>query len=179
MRPNIAPILAALTLGLTIGLSSVAQAQDTSTGSLTVTGTVASSIGLTIESAGGVFSGGGTAAASSALGNISKNGAAPTGFTRVNTATDSTLSSSVGIKVVQTNGASATYTLTAQLSAAPPTGATWTLGGLTVTAGAPVQLTATGVYAATPTYVWTIRLLDTIANATSIANTINFAAIAN
>jgi hypothetical protein len=179
MRSNIAPILVGLVLALPLGFSSVAQAQNTSTGSMTVTGTVVSSIGLTIESAGGVFSGGGTAAASSALGSISKNGTAPTGFTRVNTATDSTLSASVGIKVVQTNGASATYTLTAQLSTAPPTGTTWTLGGLTLAAATPVQLTATGVYSATPTYVWTINLLDTVANATSIANTINFAAIAN
>jgi hypothetical protein len=179
MRSKITIIVGALTLTFALGFSSIAGAQDTSTGSMTVTGTVVSSIGLTIESAGGVFSGGGTAAASSALGNIAKNGSAPTGFTRVNSDIDSTLSSTVGVKVVQANGASATYTLTAQLGVAPPTGAAWTLGGLTVTAGPAVQLTATGAYAATPTYAWTIKVLDTLANATSIANTINFAAVAN
>ena len=53
---------------------------DTSSGTLTVTGTVESSINLTIESAGGTTSGTGTAAATSDLGSVSKYGSAPTGF---------------------------------------------------------------------------------------------------
>ena len=55
---------------------------DTDTGSLTVTGSIQSSIGFTIESAGGTVTGAGTGTASSALGNVAKfDVAAPTGFT--------------------------------------------------------------------------------------------------
>src|SRR5687767_4340844 len=75
----------------------------TSSGTLTVTGTIESSINLTIESAGGTTSGTGTAAATSALGNISKYSSAPTGFTLARGASDWTISSTVGVKVDKAN----------------------------------------------------------------------------
>src|SRR5947209_5916555 len=54
---------------------------QTASGTLTVTGTISSSLTLLVQNAGGTTSGTGTAAATSALGNISKFGSAPTGFT--------------------------------------------------------------------------------------------------
>ena len=106
---------------LTLAFASVASA-DTASGTLTVTGTVESSINLTIESAGGTTSGTGTAAATSALGSISKYSAAPTGFTLARGASDWTLSSTVGVKVDKANLTSTDYTLTAQLGSAPASG---------------------------------------------------------
>jgi hypothetical protein len=95
-----------------------ARAADSS-GTLTVTGTVESSISLTIESAGGTTSGTGTPAATSDLGSISKYGSAPTGFTLARGASDWTVSSTVGVKVDKSNLTSTDYTLTAQLGSAP------------------------------------------------------------
>src|SRR5690349_23201876 len=103
---------------ITLLTASVASA-ETSSGTLTVTGTVASSINLTIESAGGTTSGTGTAAATSALGSISKFSAAPTGFTLARSGSDWTISSTVGVKVDKANLTSTDYTLTAQLGSAP------------------------------------------------------------
>src|SRR3569832_499810 len=87
----------------------------TSSGTLTVTGTVESSINLTIESAGGTTSGTGTAAATSALGSSSKYGTAPTGFTLARGASNWTLSSTVGVQVDKANLTSTDYTLPALL----------------------------------------------------------------
>src|SRR6185369_8539497 len=109
--------VAAACLGVTSGANAA-----TSSGTLTVTGTVESSISLTIESAGGTTSGTGTAAATSDLGNISKFGSAPTGFTLARGASNWTLSSTVGVQVVKSNLTSTDYTLTAQLGSAPASG---------------------------------------------------------
>src|SRR5688572_11029484 len=112
----------------TIGFTSAASAA-TSSGTLTVTGTVDSSVSLTIESAAGTVTGAGTNAASRAIGSISKFGTAPTGFTLAQGASDYTLSAAVGVKVVKANLTSTDYTLTAQLGTAPASGITWKLGG--------------------------------------------------
>ena len=104
-----------------LGTVGMAQAQ-TSSGTLTVTGTIESSINLTIESAGGTTSGTGTNAATSALGGISKYGSAPTGFTLARGASNWTISSTVGVKVDKANLTSTDYTLTAQLGSAPASG---------------------------------------------------------
>src|SRR6185295_6189422 len=107
-----------LALAVTTLTATIASA-DTSSGTLTVTGTVESSINLTIESAGGTTSGTGTAAATSDLGNISKFGSAPTGFTLARGASDWTLSSTIGVQVVKANSISTAYTLNAKLATAP------------------------------------------------------------
>src|SRR5256885_11476430 len=120
-----------LTTILGLGIAGGASAA-TSSGTLTVTGTVESSISLTIESAGGTTSGTGTAAATSALGSISKFGSAPTGFTLARGASDWTISSTVGVQVVKANLTSTDYTLTAQLGSAPASGVTWKLNGSTL-----------------------------------------------
>ena len=159
------------------GFASIASAA-TSSGTLTVTGTVASSIDLTIESAGGTTSGTGTAAATSSLGSISKYGAAPTGFTLARGASDWTLSSNVGVKVAKANLTSTDYTLTAQLGSAPASGIVWKLNGSTLSDTAAATLTATGTYGSAGSYSWDIVVADSAA-AAAIDNSINFAATSN
>lgn len=164
-------VLVALTLA---GTASAA----TSSATLTVTGTVESSISITVESAGGTTSGTGTAAASSDLGNISKYGSAPTGFTLARGASNWTLSSTVGIQVVKANLTSTDYTLTAQLGSAPASGVAWKLNGSTLSDSAATTLTSTGTYASTGSYSWDIVVADSAA-AAAIDNTINFTASSN
>ena len=167
-------VLAAVSM---FAFASVASA-DTSSGTLTVTGTVASSINLTIESAGGTTSGTGTAAATSALGTISKFGSAPTGFTLARGASDWTLSSTVGVKVDKANLTSTDYSLTAQLGSAPATGIVWKLNGSTLSNSAATTLTATGTYGSTASYSWDIVVADS-ATAAAIDNSIRFTATSN
>ncbi|HSY49249.1 MAG TPA: hypothetical protein VLC46_10595 [Thermoanaerobaculia bacterium] len=149
-----------------------------SSGTLTVTGTVESSISLTVESAGGTTSGTGTAAASSDIGNISKFGSAPTGFTLARGASNWTLSSTVGVQVVKANLTSTDYTLTAQLGSAPASGIAWKLNGSTLSDSAATTLTSTGTYASTGSYSWDIVVADSAA-AAAIDNSINFTAASN
>ncbi|HKR63350.1 MAG TPA: hypothetical protein VJZ00_06425 [Thermoanaerobaculia bacterium] len=160
-----------------LAISSIASA-DTSSGTLTVTGTVQSSISLTIESAGGTTSGTGTAAATSALGSISKYGSAPTGFTLARGASNWTLSSTVGVKVDKANLTSTDYTLTAQLGSAPASGIAWKLNGSTLSDSAATTLTSTGTYGSTGSYSWDIVVADSAA-AAAIDNTIDFTATSN
>jgi predicted secreted protein len=150
----------------------------TSSGTLTVTGTVESSISLTIESAGGTTSGTGTDAATSALGSISKFGSAPTGFTLARGASDWTLSSTVGVKVDKANLTSTDYTLTAQLGSAPASGLTWKLNGSTLSDSAATTLTSTGTYGSTGSYSWDLVVADSAA-AAAIDNAISFTATSN
>jgi predicted secreted protein len=151
---------------------------ETSSGTLTVTGTVASSINLTIESAGGTTSGTGTAAATSALGSISKFGSAPTGCTLARAASDWTISSTVGVKVDKANLTSTDYTLTAQLGSAPASGIDWKLNGSTLSDSAATTLTSTGTYGSTGSYSWDIVVADSAA-AAAIDNSLNFTATSN
>jgi hypothetical protein len=150
----------------------------TSSGTLTITGTVESSITLTVESAGGTTSGTGTAAATSALGNISKYGEAPTGFTLARGASNWTLSSTVGVKVDKANLTSTDYTLTAQLGSAPASGVVWKLNGSSLSDSAATTLTSTGTYGSTGSYSWDIVIADSAA-AAAIDNAINFTATSN
>jgi hypothetical protein len=150
----------------------------TSSGTLTVTGTVESSISLTIESAGGTTSGTGTDAATSALGNVAKFGAAPTGFTLARGASNWTLSSTVGVKVDKANLTSTDYTLTAQLGSAPASGVTWKLNGSTLSDAAATTLTSTGTYGSTGSFSWDVVIADS-ASAAAIDNAISFTATSN
>ena len=152
-------------------------AQDTAAGTLSVTGTVVSSISLTIESAGGTFTQGGTSAALTDLGSISKFGALPTGFTRTTTATTWTLLSNVGVKVQKANSISTAYTLNAKLSTAPATGVIWTVNAFALNATTVTAMTAAGAWGTSPTYAWTITVPDTLATASAIDNVLQFSAI--
>jgi predicted secreted protein len=164
-------------IAVSLVFASVASAA-TSSGTLTVTGTVESSINLTIESAGGTTSGTGTAAATSALGSISKYSTAPTGFTLARGASDWTLSSTVGVKVDKANLTSTDYTLAAQLGAASASGIVWKLNGSTLSDSAATTLTSTGTYGSTGSYSWDVVVADS-ATAAAIDNTINFTATSN
>jgi hypothetical protein len=152
-------------------------AQETASGTLTVTGSVVGSITLTIESAGGTFTQGGTSAALTDLGSISKYGAIPIGFTRATTPTTWTLSSGIGVKVQKANSISTAYTLNAQLATAPATGVIWTVNAVALTTGIQA-MTAAGVYGATPVYAWSIQIPDSLATASAVDNVIQFSAIA-
>jgi predicted secreted protein len=166
-----------LVLFLAVVLSTSAFA-DTGSGTLTVTGTVASSISLNVESAGGTTSGTGTAAATSDLGSFSKYGSAPTGFTLARGASNWTLSSTVGVQVDKANLTSTDYTLTAQLGSAPASGIAWKLNGSTLSDSAATTLTSTGTYGSTGSYSWDIVVADSAA-AAAVDNTINFTATSN
>jgi len=159
-------------------LATTTASADTSSGTLTVTGAVTSSINLTIESAGGTTSGAGTATATSDLGSISKYGSAPTGFTLARGASDWTLSSTVGVQVDKANLTSTDYTLTAQLGSAPASGVVWKLNGSTLSDSAATTLTSTGTYGSTGSYSWDIVVADAAA-AAAIDNAINFTATSN
>ena len=149
---------------------------QTASGTLTVTGTVVGSITLTIESAGGTFTQGGTAAALTDLGSISKFGAVPTGFTRTTNATTWTLASSIGVKCEKANSISTAYTLNAQLGTVPATGVIWTVNAVALTTGIQA-LTAAGVYGATPAYTWSIQIPDSLATASAVDNVVQFSAV--
>ncbi|MCU1348527.1 MAG: hypothetical protein JWO56_1557 [Acidobacteria bacterium] len=159
-------------------LAATSASADTASGTLTVTGTVQSSMTLTIESAGGTLSGAGTSAASTSLGGISKYGSAPTGFTLARGASNWTLSSTTGVKVEKANLVSTDYSLTAQLGTAPATGIAWKLNGSTLSDTAATTLTSTGAYASTGNYSWDIVVADSAA-AAAIDNTINLTATSN
>src|SRR5689334_12061014 len=178
-RKGTAPMkIVSRALVLSILATSGIAAADTSSGTMTVTGTIESSISLTIESAGGTTSGTGTAAATSALGNISKYGSAPTGFTLARGASNWTLSSTVGVKVDKANLTSTDYTLTAQLGSAPASGVAWKLNGSTLSDSAATTLTSTGTYGSTGSYSWDIVVADSAA-AAAIDNAIDFTATSN
>ena len=172
------------TIAVAVAIAAITIASNVSaadaTGTLAVTGTVESSIFLTIESAGGTTSGMGTAAASTDLGTIAKYGtSAPTGFTLTRGASNWTLSSTVGVRVVKANLTSTDYTLGAELQSAPASGIVWKLNGSTLPKGAsPATLTSTGTYASTASYSWDIVVADSAA-AAAIDNTILFSASSN
>jgi hypothetical protein len=160
-----------------IAVPTFVQAQDTASGTLQVTGTVVSSISMTIESAGGTFSQGGTDAALTDLGAISKFGALPTNFTRTTTSSTWTLASSIGVTVEKANSISTAYTLNAKLLTAPATGVIWKVNDFTLNAATVTAMTAAGQWGTSPTYSWTIEIPDSLSTASDIDNTIQFSAI--
>jgi hypothetical protein len=153
---------------------------DTASGTLTVTGTVASSITLTVESADGTF-GGAAADATTAIGTISKYGSAPTGFSITKGGANWTLSSvnGIGVKVVQANSASTNYTLNAKLQTAPDAGVVWKVNGSTLNAATDTLITDVATYGSSHAYAWDIVIADSLANATAIGNVLQFSALAN
>lgn len=157
----------------------LAVAQDTSTGTLTVTATVSSSIGLTFENdaAGVSLTGAGTNAATMALGTISGYGTISTsGVTRTRTASDFTVSSPFGVKVVKANTASLTYTLAAALASADVTN-TWKINSTTLTT-ANQNLGATYAYGSTVAHTMYLTVPFTALSG-SISKVLNFTATAN
>jgi hypothetical protein len=159
----------------------VAQAGNIANGTLTVTATVNSSIGLVFNSdAAGVAlsAGAGTNAATLAFGNVSAFGAIAAGITRTTTANNFTVSTPVDVLVTKTNSTSANYTLKAQLGAADATN-TWQVIGNTITSAAATTITATGTYGSNAAEPIAITVPFTTAGGTLISNTINFTATSN
>jgi hypothetical protein len=163
---------------LVLGLAPSIAAAESATSTLTLQAEVESSITFSIEAAGGTTSGLGSPDATAALGTVSRFSGAPSGFNLSRGASEWTLSSSIGVKVVLSNLTSLDYTLTGQLQAAPPAGVTWKVGGVTLGDVAPATLTATAQYLVTQTFSWQI-VVDNDASDGSIGNTIAFTAIAN
>jgi hypothetical protein len=170
-------VLGAAVLGV-FAFAGSGNAQDVATGTLAVSGNIVSSISLTIASAGGSGQTGmGTSAATTDLGSVSKFGALPTNFTQVRGASDWTLSSTIGVKVVMANSISAAYTLNAKLATAPTSGIVWKVNAVILNATTAQAMTAAGVYGAIGSYPWDIVIQDTVPTTTALDNTIMFDAI--
>jgi hypothetical protein len=143
-----------------VGISGIAAA-DTASGSLEISGTIESSISLTIEAAPTGATNLGTASAQVALGNAAKYGmSAPAGFTETLQSSSWTLSAPVSVKVVEANSSSESYTLSAQLASAPSSGMTWKINGSAVTDQVAATLTSSGEYGATAQYGMDIVIAD-------------------
>lgn len=160
----------------------LSMAQVTGSGTLAVTATVQSSISMVFTSnvAGIALGGAGTNAATLAFGNIQAYGGLPlpAGLSRTVGAADFTVSTPFNVRVDQSNGASANYSLTAQLAAADATN-TWALGATAITNGAAASIGATNAYGTGTAYTLNLTVPFTTAGGTVISNTINFAATAN
>ena len=154
-------------------------AQDTSSGVLTVTANLASSISLTFESdaSGVALTGSGTNAATMAFGTVSAFGTiSTTGVTRTVGATDFTVSSPFGVKVVAFNSASASYNLAASLGSADATN-TWKVGTTSLSTAPATVATAQG-YGSARTHTLSITIPQAAASG-AISRTVNFTATAN
>jgi hypothetical protein len=170
-------VLGAAIFGV-VAFAGVVGAQDTATGTLAVSGTIVSSISLTIASAGGSGQTGmGTSAATTDLGSVSKFGALPANFTVVRGASDYTLTSTIGVTVTKANSISTAYTLNAKLATVPTSGIVWKVNNFALNAAGVVALTAAGAWGTTPVYPWNIVISDTVPTATALDNTIMFDAI--
>ena len=159
---------------------SLAAAQlNTATGTLTVTATVESSIGLTFENdlAGVAMTGAGTNTATMALGSISAYGTISTpGVTRTLSASDFTVSSPFGVKVIKANTSSATYTLAAALNTTDTTN-TWRINALALTTSNQ-NLGATYAYGSPVGHTMYLTVPFT-ASTGAVSRVLNFTATAN
>ena len=158
-------------------LPSVAAAQDS--GTLTVTATVESSIGMTFENdaAGVSMTGAGTNAATMAFGAISAyNTLATPNVSRSVSASAFTVSSLFGVKVVKANSSSASYTLAAALGSADATN-TWKINATTLTTSN--QNLGTSYSYNTPVAHTVFLTVPLTASTGAISKVLNFTATAN
>lgn len=162
-----------------LAVPALVSAQDTSAGTLTVTATVESSIALTFENdgAGVAMTGAGTNTATMALGAVSAYETISTpGVTRTVAASDFTVSSPFGVKVVKANTSSANYTLAAALGSADTTN-TWKINALTLTT---TNQTVGAAYGYGSAVAHTMYLtVPFSASAGAISKVLNFTATAN
>jgi hypothetical protein len=172
-------VRAAMVAASLVTIPTLAAAQDTSTGTLTVTATVESSIGLTFENdlAGVALTGAGTNAATMALGSISAyNTIAAPGVTRTVAASDFTVSSPFAVKVVKANTSSANYTLAAALGSADATN-TWRINATALTTSNQ-NLGTTYAYGSPVAHTMYLTVPFT-ASTGAISKVLNFTATAN
>ncbi len=171
-------MFAVLIAGLLL-LPVIGMAQVTSSGTLTVNATVASSINLVFQSdAAGVAltSGAGTNAATLNFGTISAYGSLPGTITRTNGAGNFTVSTPVDVVVTAYNSGSTNYALTAQLGAADAVNG-WSFGGTVITNSA--TTIAAGPFAYGSTAHAVALTVPTTSATGAISNTINLVATAN
>jgi len=150
-----------------------------SSGTLTVTATVESSIAMTFENdaAGVTLTGASTNAATMAFGTVSAyNTIVTPNVNRTVAASDFTVSSLFGVKVVKANSSSASYTLAAALGSADATN-TWRINSTTLTT-TPQNLGTTYSYntAVAHTVYLTVPLT---ASTGALSKVLNFTATAN
>lgn len=171
-------VKATVLLGSLLFLPSVVSAQSDS-GTLTVTATVQSSISLTFENdaAGITLTGAATDTATMAFGNVSAYGTISTsGVTRTVGASSFTVSSPFGVKVMNANGSSSSYTLQAALGSPDATN-TWVINSTTLTTtGQPLGST----YSYDSPVSHTLRITVPFSAAgTSISRAVNFTVTSN
>jgi hypothetical protein len=160
-------------------MSGKAWAQITSSGTLTVDATVASTINLTFVSdiAGVPLTGSGTNTATLNFGTISEFGPLSPNVTRSIVGSNLTVRTPFDISVTESNVTSDSYTLTAQLTTTDATNS-WAVDAFTLNSATPTTLTAAGVYATNAPH--TLALTVPAAEAAgAITNAINFVALAN
>jgi hypothetical protein len=175
-------ILFAASLSVFLLMPSLASAQgQTSSGTLTVTATIQSSISLTfVTDVNGVaLTGSGTNVATLNFGNVSQFTSPPLKVTETVAATSFTVSTPFDVSVVKSNVTSANYTLTAEVQTPDPVN-TWMIDTfpLTIVPAAPTSLTVTGVYGANVMHTLYLTIPFS-AGASVISNSINFVATAN
>ena len=172
-------IAAGLCVVGSLAIVTSASAQDTSTGNLTVTATVASSISITFETDGSgvALTGAGSSTATLGFGTVSAYGTiATSNVTRTLAASAFTVSTPFGVKVAQANGASTDYTLQAALGSADATN-TWTVNstGLTTTAQ---TLGSTYSFGSAVSHTMKLTVPFT-ASTGAVSRVVNFTATAN
>ena len=172
-------VRAAIVAAGLVTIPSFAAAQDTSSGTLTVTATVESSIGLTFENdpAGVTLTGASSNAATMALGAVSAyNTISTPGVTRTVGATNFTVSSPFGVKVVKANTSSSDYTLTAALGSADATNV-WRINATTLNTSNQ-SLGATYAYGSAVAHTLYLTVPFT-ASTGAVSKVLNFTATAN
>ena len=171
--------LAAMVMASVLAFAGEARAQATSAGVLTVTATIESSISLTFETdaAGVSLAGAGTSTATLAYGTVSAFGTIATAnVSRTVGASDFTVSSPFGVKVVKANSSSANYTLQAALGSADATN-TWTIDSTDLTTS---NQTLGASYSYGSAVAHTMKLtVPFTASAGAVSKTVNFTATSN
>lgn len=168
--------------------ATIASAQLSDSATLTVTGTVDESIEMFISEATTapltLASGSGSAAATNAMGTVSKFGAAPSGgWVRSATfdAVSYSISGNVKLVVDAANTSHNTAAIVAQLGSAPPVGIAWTVAGNSMTnlaSGSVVSGQALDVnddYVA-DNVVLAVTIQDSAAKLADLGNVITFTA---
>jgi hypothetical protein len=154
---------------------------QTSSGTLTVTATVQSSISLTFltDTNGVALTGSGTNVATLNFGTVSQFISPPSKVSETIGATSFTVSTPFDVSVVKSNVTSATYALTAEVQTADSVN-TWVIDTfpLTILPAAATALTATGAYGSNVMHTLYLTIPFS-AGASVISNSINFVATAN
>lgn len=171
-----------LLIAVLVALATVPAMADTSSGTMTVTATVQSSINLTFVSDGGGISltGSGSNAATMAFSNVQAyGGSVPAGVSKsVNGTTDWSLSTSFSVRVENANLPGSTdYLLQATLSAAD-SDLTWEVNSVDISDGTQKTIDANAAYDTNNSYSFVLTIPHSFA-AASVNKSIAFLATSN